>query len=123
MGQHVALVPARHVNHFLPFHVAGREEVHVYAKRLLPDLDKNVLVVEQLAADPFAFGQRRRIVLNLLDVVQPGISPRKAGIKGCSSAWAGQLGARPTWPLPRLPIVRPPLEGARPGLRAIVLRR
>ena len=79
MGPHLAVDSPLRRRYLLPFFRGGAEEVHVDAKRLVPQLHEHVLVVAQLRADPLPLDHRRRVVLDLLDVAQSLAGPSEAG--------------------------------------------
>ena len=65
MGQHVAVVVSVDVNHFLPLHGVGSEEVEVDAERLLANLGEHVFVLAEFAVDPLTLDDGAGIVLDV----------------------------------------------------------
>jgi len=74
MGEHVAVVEPIDVDHLLPLHRIGGEEVEVHAERLVANLREHVFVVVELAVDPLPLDDGARIVLDRgPEVAQPAL--------------------------------------------------
>jgi hypothetical protein len=65
VGEHVAVVLAVDVDHFLALDAVGPEEHQIHAERPLPDLREHVFVLTELAVDPLALDHGAGVVLDV----------------------------------------------------------
>jgi hypothetical protein len=72
MGEHVAVVAAVDVDHFLPLDAVGAEEGEIDAERLLADLGEHVFMLTEFTVDPLPLDDGRGVVLDVfLDAAKP----------------------------------------------------
>ena len=82
MGQHVAVVVASHVDHFLPLHAVWPEEIKVDAERLRSNLGEHVFMLAKLAVDPLPLHDRARIVADVgVDLDEPLLREIERGLE------------------------------------------